>query len=301
MRIQWFLVPLLLCGAILAHGQVVAARQIPAGGGIDVPSAIATDNRGFAYVAGNTTSTNFPVSNALEPQPPQGALEVSIDGAPFVNSDINLSSTTANQSQPGVTAVAASSDGKLVIIATNSITQRSMDGGVTRQPSAGASAAAAVALAVDPFNPSNAYAITPSGKSYRSSNGGLKWQTITGAPNTLPITPPNTIGPPPPVIASITMDPSGPGRLYVWGSAAVYRSIDGGQSWQLLSIPYANGPNAEYRVSFFALAASGPNTPYVTSSPTGVSQLNLIPPNSEVREYMVSIGNNATATVYLAH
>jgi hypothetical protein len=244
MRIQWFLVPLLLCGAILAHGQVVAARQIPAGSGIDVPSAIATDNRGFVYVAGNTTSTNFPVSNALEPQPPQGALEVSIDGAPFVNSDINLSSTTANQSQPGVTAVAASSDGKLVIITTNSITQRSVDGGVTRQPSADASAAAVVALAVDP---------------------------------------------------------SGPGRLYVGGSAAVYRSIDGGQSWQLLSIPYANGPNAEYRVSFFALAASGPNTPYVTSSPTGVSQLNLIPPNPEVREYMVSIGNNATATVYLAH
>jgi uncharacterized protein (TIGR03437 family) len=266
MRKLWFVFPLLLSSAILARSQVVAARQILAGGGNDVPTAIATDNRGFVYVAGNTTSTNFPVTNALESQPPQGALEVSIDGASFVNADINLLSPTANPSEPGVTAVAASSDGKLVIIATNSTTQRSTDGGVTWQPSADASAAAAVALAVDPVDPSNVYAITPGGKFYRSSNGGVNWQPITGPPNTLPSSPPNTIGPPPPVIASIAMDPRGPGRLYVWGSAAVYRSTDGGQSWQPLSIPLANGLNGQYPVSVFTLAPADPNVLYVASA-----------------------------------
>lgn len=92
------------------------------------PAAIATDSHGFVYVAGNTTASDFPVTNALETQPPQGALEVSSNGAPFVNAGIGLS-PTANYS--GVTAVAASSDGTLVIVATASSTYRSTDGGVT--------------------------------------------------------------------------------------------------------------------------------------------------------------------------
>ena len=60
-------------------------------------------------MAGNATSGNFPVTNALEAQPPQGALEVSINGAAFINT--RLIATT-------VYAVAASSDGHLVIAST---------------------------------------------------------------------------------------------------------------------------------------------------------------------------------------
>src|ERR1019366_4231466 len=163
------------------------------------PAAIATDSHGFVYVAGNTTASDFPVTNALETQPPQGALEVSSNGAPFVNAGIGLS-PTANYS--GVTAVGASSDGTLVIVATASSTYRSTDGGVTWKPTADTSAAGAAALAVDPVNSSNAYALGTSGVFHRSSNGGLNWQAIGGPPNTVPIGLPNPYQPPPSGVAS---------------------------------------------------------------------------------------------------
>jgi hypothetical protein len=58
--------------------------------------------------------------------------------------------------------VAASSDGTLVIVSAYSGSYRSADGGVTWKPVADALPSAGLALAVDPVNPSNAYAIGPS-------------------------------------------------------------------------------------------------------------------------------------------
>jgi len=260
MRKLWFVVPLLLCGAILARGQVLAGRHILAGSGIDTPIAVATDSQGFVYVAGNTTSEDFPISNALEAQPPQGALNVSVNGAPFVNSGLNAS--TANIQDRGVSAVAASSDGMLVIASGALATYHSTDGGVTWKATVDVLSQAG-ALAVDPLNPSNIYELGHYGGFCRSSDGGTTCQaTATAPPNSVVIVPPNLFGPyqPPPIgVASITIDPRNPATLYVWANNSVYSSTDSAQSWQLLSIPSAN---AQFQVSAFALASSQPNVLY---------------------------------------
>src|SRR5580658_10173465 len=112
----------LLCSISLTFGQTLINHRVLSGNGSDQPTVIATDSSGFVYMAGNTTSGNFPVTNALEAQPPQDALEVSINGAAFVNASLNATS---------VFAVAASSDGHLVLAGTPSGIMRSTDQGVT--------------------------------------------------------------------------------------------------------------------------------------------------------------------------
>ena len=81
---------LLLFAISLTFGQTLINHRVLSGNGSDLPTVIATDSGGFVYMAGNTTSGNFPVTNALEAQPPQGALEVSINGAAFVNLSLKL-------------------------------------------------------------------------------------------------------------------------------------------------------------------------------------------------------------------
>ncbi|HLY19042.1 MAG TPA: SBBP repeat-containing protein [Bryobacteraceae bacterium] len=206
-----------LACAAPALGQELLNRQVLSGNGSDQPNVIATDSRGYVYVAGNTTSGNFPVTNALEPQPVQGALEVSEAGAPFVNSGFAASS---------VSALAASSDGKLVIAGTPSGIFRSGDQGVTWTPAADLLPPAA-ALAVDPVNSSNAYALLQNGAFYKSVNGGVNWQT-SSAP--LPQV----------YITQIAISPQTPSTLYAWDNYTIYKSTDGAQIWQALWIPGSN-------------------------------------------------------------
>ena len=252
-----FAFPLLLGSAILVRGQVLAGKQLLAGSGVDTPAAMAIDSQGYVYVAGATTAEDFPVANALESQPPQGVLEVSGNGAAFVNAGLNAS-TSANVGNLGITAVAASSDGMMVIISASSGSYRSADGGATWKPTATA-LPSAIALAVDPVNSSNAYAIGPSGEFFLSSNGGVNWLPVAGPQNLQVYQAPQ--GP-----ASIAINPQNPATLYVCSNGNVYRSADSAQSWQLLSIPFASGPSGQYPVSDFALAASQPNVLYVTAS-----------------------------------
>jgi uncharacterized protein (TIGR03437 family) len=257
MRKLWFVFPLLLCSAIHARCQVLAGHQVLAGSGVATAAAVALDSQGYVYVAGNTTAEDFPASNALESQPPQGVLDVSVNGAAFVNTGL-IASTSANTGNYGITAVAASSDGTLVIVSAFSGSYRSADGGVTWKPTADA-LPSAITLAVDPVNPSNAYAIGPSGELFRSSNGGVNWLPIAG-PQNLQVQQTQQ-GP-----ASIAIDPQNPATLYVCSNLSVYRSTDGAQSWQPLPIPFTSSPNGQYPVSAFALAPSQPNVLYVTAS-----------------------------------
>jgi uncharacterized protein (TIGR03437 family) len=265
MRKLWFIFPLLLSGTIPARGQTVVGRQVLAGSGTDVATVVATDSQGFVYVAGYTTSIDFPVKNALESQPPQGALEVSVNGAPFVNADINASA--ANMLGDGARVAAASSDGKVVLVGAGENLYRSTDGGVTW--SAVAVLPDLLALAVDPANPSTAYALGLGGVLMQSTDGGVTWQGITSPPNIFPGGGPNKYSYfiPPGGAQSITIDPQNPATLYVWASAealvfgpdTVYSSTDGAQSWQQVQIPGG-------QALAFAMAPSQPNVLYAVAA-----------------------------------
>jgi uncharacterized protein (TIGR03437 family) len=232
------LVLALLLSIAPAVGQQLVNRSVLSGNGSDQPSVIATDSNGFVYVAGSTTSGNFPVTNGLESMPPQGSLNVSINGASFVNAGLTAT---------GVSAVAASSDGTLVIASTSTGIFRSTDRGLTWTAAANVVPPAA-ALAVDPANSSNAYALSQQGAFYKSANGGVNWKA-TGA--SLPPMPQSTIA----------IAPGTPSTLYTLANGLIYRSTDGGQSWQSLAVP--NSVNAEPVVAF-ALAPSQPDVMYAT-------------------------------------
>jgi photosystem II stability/assembly factor-like uncharacterized protein len=224
----------------LAFGQTTINRLVLSGSGSDQPAVVATGRSGFVYVAGNTTSGDFPVSNALQALPPLGALEVSVNGAAFVNSGLAATS---------IYAVAASSDGQLVIVSTSAGIERSTDRGVTWSPAADVLPLAS-ALAVDPVKPANAYALLlQSGALYKSSNGGVNWQS-TGT--TFPVDG---------AVAQIVVNPQTPTTIYLWSSYVIYRSTDGAKTWQALSIPNSNNS-----VSAFALAPSQPNVIYASAS-----------------------------------
>ena len=100
------------------------------------------------YIAGQTNSPDFPVTNALFSQLPEPALRVSSDGRTFAPVELSVIQ---------VNSVAASSDGNLVLAGSNSGLYRSTNGGATW--AAASVTGQILAVAVDPGNSGDAYAV----------------------------------------------------------------------------------------------------------------------------------------------
>jgi len=97
---------------------------------------------------------------------------------------------------------------------------RSSDSGNNWQPrNGGLSDAWLYDLAVDPGNCNTVYAVTNSGGVFKTTDGGGYWQAINnglGNPNT----------------RALALMPGNPNRLWVGTTSGVYRSTNGGASWQ---------------------------------------------------------------------
>lgn len=95
----------------------------------------------------------------------------------------------------------------------------SRDFGATWAKGAPDLGAAPVALETDPFAGGVVYAGTAGAGVLRSADGGRTW---VGSPDESPR-----------VVSDLVADPSRPGILYAAADGSVYRSLDGGKSWQL--------------------------------------------------------------------
>ena len=217
---------ILIAALLWAHAPAAGAAPRPAlnfeknfgGTGTDVATAVAVDRAGNTYVAGTTTSLDFPVSNAFQPH---------LGGAPLRMS-ADQGATWLAPAVPGpVYAVAGSSKQPNIVFAgtANSIL-KSMDGGKTWTALPSAPKFLVNALVVDSVSPDIVYAATNIG-TFKSPDGGTSWLSIDQSQG----------------VIILISGPAGSSTLFKVvdvdnRSPGVYRTTDGGANWSLL----ANSP-----------------------------------------------------------
>lgn len=138
--------------------------------------------------------------------------------------------------------------------------------------SSGLPAEAGVAVAVHPANSSVVYAATVSGV-YKSTDGAASW---VPASNGLPAPMQGGGQDMPFAITSLAVDPSNSSVVYVAGggggaaSARVYKSRDGGASWQAsgsgITTQQASGGESVPFITRFSISPSAPQTLYALGS-----------------------------------
>jgi photosystem II stability/assembly factor-like uncharacterized protein len=136
----------------------------------------------------------------------------------------------------------------------------SRDLGATWTKSSQDLGAPAVALAADPFAGGVVYAGTSGAGVLRSGDGGRTWVRLaSGSPLAAPLS-----------VADLVADPTRPAHLYAVADGTVYRSRNGGASWELL----AEGLDGPPIISDLAIAGEGRRLVVATSG-AGIYELDL--------------------------
>jgi photosystem II stability/assembly factor-like uncharacterized protein len=200
------------------------------GSGSDQAFTVAVNSSGNAYVAGQTTSTNFPVVNAVQGTPggqTDGFVgELSVDGSGFIYStyiggssfdvinglaidstnNVYIAGQTNSHDFPITNAFQAENPGHSIYKSTNAAGSWSASDGQHK-------AALVSRLAFDPTNSAVIFAATDIGFS-KSLNSGGTWTSVTGqTPN---------------IATDVAVNPSDAAVIYLGTSGGVYKSTDGG-------------------------------------------------------------------------
>ena len=249
-----------LMAAMAGSAQTLIGTRTFGGSGSDVPSAVASDAEGNIYIAGSTTSPDFPVTKGLYSQLPEPALRVSIDGQVFLG---------ANLSAVSVNSVAVSSNGGLVLAGAPTGLYASRNSGKMWSVST-AIPGEVLAVAIDPTNAANAYAVavathvmaTPASPEnvttwtiYKSTDAGATWPAST----------PFTVNPVTALVSRITIDPLAPSNVFAYVNSALMRSADAGASWQTVNIPASRAPGSFTNPTGFAIDPSQSGVAYATT------------------------------------
>jgi uncharacterized protein (TIGR03437 family) len=190
------------------------------GSGNSIAAGLAREAQGNLYVAGSTTSPDFPLVNALESQLTSTPLATTVNGGKtwsnlFLGPAIVVNAIVAAPSAPSV-----------VYVATNAGIFRSSDNGATFSATAGKGLLGQVsALAVDAGSSTTLYAATPQGI-FVSTDGASHWQASTNGISGRGIT-------------VLVAHPTQAGAVFagVQNPSALFRSTNNGLSWTELNIP----------------------------------------------------------------
>lgn len=205
-----------------ALGHLAVARF--AGIGAESIHAMASDAEGNLYIAGATTSPDFPVHNAHQPSIAEPVLRRSTDrGATWQAFGVPPVSPVRLMPHP--------TDGQTLLMGGNDGIYRTSDGGQTwhkvyASPIAlgGLSNLCCLNLAFDPANPERVYALVAARDSssdpvfLASEDGGERWES-----HATPVSTADISGTP----WQLWVDPHGSGTVWV----GRYRSTDGGRTW----------------------------------------------------------------------
>lgn len=235
--------------ALISHApaQVLTSSKLLSGSGQDAASLVAVDSSGRVFIAGTTTSGDFPIVNGVVPRIPESSLRISTDEKTFNGVAIAPSQ---------VYALASTPDGRTVLASAAEGIYRSTDGGTTWSSPVSVSGLA-IALAIDPVNPANVYAAVSfnngsSGAFERSTDGGLTWTKATAPGN-------------PSLYPRIVIDPQNPSSLYVFFANGLFHTTDAGNTWQPILLPAASSPSGQASPAAYVFAPSQPSTIYATA------------------------------------
>jgi len=202
------------------------------GSGTDGAMAVATDAAGNSYIAGYTTSPDFPVQNGVQ---------MHMGGTPLRASTNGGKSWTTPAIPPGVTSIA----GYAVLYAFTAMgIYKSADSGKTWATLSSPPLGPVGSVLVDPTNPSTLYVATQSGI-WKAIDGGSgsSWSPLLSLSQT------NSAP------AVLFPNPVRPSTIFASLNFSPYRSTDDGATWtQLTSMPY--------ETISMAADAVNPNTVY---------------------------------------
>ncbi len=187
-------------------------------------TAVAVDGAGEAYVAGITTSVDFPLVKPLQSTPGARPLWMSANGGatwmPLDNLPFAL---------PQAMVVDPSTPSTLYEATADRGVFQSLDGGATwTSASTGIAGTDVEALAIDPVNTATLYAATapvsnsPSVTSvYKTVNGGAQWTLVDSSA---------------PIGTQLAVDAQNPNIVWEF-NGSIRKTTDGGMTWNAVSFP----------------------------------------------------------------
>ncbi len=183
--------------------------KITSGSGSSSVAAAVSDGHGNFYIAGSTSSQDFPTTSAAQALP---------GGSMLVR--INLATAAATRLYPAnlppisFAAAAPANPGTFYAASGNEVFKSADLGSTWTLLSSFASSINIQGLAVDPTSSSTLYAATVSNGIYKSVNGGVTWTLIDSA---------NAAG--------IYVDPAAPNIVFATSGSDLLRSADSGSTW----------------------------------------------------------------------
>jgi hypothetical protein len=238
--------------------------------------AIAANNAGEAFIAGETSSQNFPTTaNALRSKQIQGAV--------LRSPDRSLNWTNGGlSSEFGVNAVALDpTNSGIQYAGTQAGIFKTANGG-NSWALLGLSGSSVLSIAIDPNNPNIVLAGTGGQGIFKSIDGGNTWSN--------PVTSGN--------VFTLISHPQTPAQFYAGVTGGGLQSSDGGNTW----VPFGSGGT----IRAIAFVPGDPNTIYlaafngvIKSTDGGANWMNVFPNSSTFGSIVIDPSN--TSVVYAGH
>ncbi|HZS09589.1 MAG TPA: SBBP repeat-containing protein [Blastocatellia bacterium] len=235
------------------NGQQVVYSTYLGGRSTDTPRSISVDDAGNAYVSGDTSSDNFPVTPGVVQSTLKGVIDGFVAKLNPAGSALIFSTYLGGNGSDFAGGMAIDSAGSVYLSGQSDSTDlpatgiqpakvgsaayRSTNaGGLWTATGAGLSGGQVNWLTIDPGNQNTIYAATNSG-GFKSTDGGSNWTKlgVIGSDPSFQLT------------YVIAVDPGNPTTLYAGTFNGFWKSTNGGASWESKNSGITfNGPGFVY-------------------------------------------------------